>query len=159
MWDNLINETIDMTNRVSDDFKGEFSAKDGAPVGIFDWSFQKNCPEILDGHFVMPKYVAQNFLERVPRRIPLNYRDSWPSLFIGRDGGYGGNHRDAFGSAFWMYVMEGAKEWHIVDPPERVDFFKNPDTLIRHYHDIVQAGELLIVPANRWHQVRNVGKT
>ena len=82
---------------------------EGKMIGVFDWALQKQCPELLEKHFIVPKYFAQDYLQRVHHSIDLNYRDSWPSLFIGVDGTYGGTHRDTFGSAFWMYVLSGAK--------------------------------------------------
>ena len=51
-------------------------------VGVFDWSLQKYCAELLDSYFVVPKYIGQDFLQRVPHDKELNYRDYWPSLFV-----------------------------------------------------------------------------
>mmetsp|Transcript_22013 Transcript_22013/g.53273 ORF Transcript_22013/g.53273 Transcript_22013/m.53273 type:complete len:495 (-) Transcript_22013:80-1564(-) len=137
----------------------DFEPVEGTLLGLFDWSLQKACPEVLEKHFVVPKYLAQDYLQRVPHHIDVNYRDVWPSLFIAIDGGYGGTHRDVFGSGFWMYVMEGAKEWVIVDSTEGLNFFGSDKPRVRQYHDVVQKGQLLIIPGNRWHQVRNRGNT
>lgn len=134
------------------------NGSDSQVVGIFDWSLQKKCPELLNKHFTVPKYFAQDFLQRVPHDKELNYRDVWPSLFMGVHGTYGSIHRDVFGSAFWMFVIEGAKEWHIVNSVEGTDMF-SPSGEIRHYHDVVQKGQLLIIPGHQWHQVRNHGLT
>ena len=62
---------------------------DGADsVGIFDMPLFSVCPSLLEQHFVMPKYFAQDFMQRVPPATALKYRDSWPSLFIGMNGTY-----------------------------------------------------------------------
>jgi len=82
---------------------------EGSIIGVFDWSLQRHCPELLEQHMIVPKYFAQDYLQRIPEHVPLKYRDSWPSLFVGVNGTYGGNHRDVFGSSFWMYIIEGAK--------------------------------------------------
>ena len=42
---------------------------DGADsVGIFDMPLFSVCPSLLEQHFVMPKYFAQDFMQRVPPR-------------------------------------------------------------------------------------------
>ena len=135
-------------------------------VGVFDVPLISMCSALLRDFFTVPKYVAQDFLQRVPQSEPLHYRDSWPSLFVGRNGSYGGLHTDVFGSAFWQYVIEGDKEWHIIDATIGADLFAPPDPPgrkerggLRHYHDVVRAGELLLIPGNTQHQVRNLGRT
>jgi hypothetical protein len=127
-------------------------------VGVWDLRLSSFCPELLDSHYTVPKYVAQDFLQRVPGTRPLLYRDSWPSLFVGANSSYGGLHRDVFGSAFWQYVISGTKEWHIMDSIIGEDLFER-NAALTHYHDMVQAGELLLIPGNAQHQVRNLGAT
>ena len=39
---------------------------------------------------------------------------------LGENNSFGGLHIDVFGSAFWQYVIDGRKEWHIMSPV--VDF-------------------------------------
>lgn len=131
-------------------------SKHGTAIGVFDWSMPRHCPEIMDT-WITPKYFAQNFIDRIDTQKIVRYRDAWPSLFVGADGSYSGMHRDVFGSAFWQYVVRGAKEWHAVASPDGMDLY-NGSTLT-HYHDVVRAGELLILPGNMWHQVRNHGNT
>jgi Flp pilus assembly protein TadG len=41
----------------------------------------------------------------------LPFVDSWPSLFVGPSGSRSGLHIDAFGSNFWMALLQGAKNW------------------------------------------------
>ena len=85
--------------------------------------------------------------------------DSWPSLFVGFNGTYGGCHKDLCGTSFWQYVIEGEKEWHITEDLAYTDFYLEPDARLHHWHDIVGPGELLIIPGDCWHQVRNKGTT
>jgi len=40
-----------------------------------------------------------------------------------------------------------------------LDFFAPSKPFVRQYHDIVHTGQLLIIPGQRWHQVRNRGNT
>lgn len=131
-------------------------SKNGTSMGVFDWSLPRHCPEIML-HWVTPKYFAQNFVHRIDPAKPVQYRDAWPSLFVGADGTYSDMHRDVFGSAFWQYVVRGAKEWHAIASPEGLDMYNG--SAMRHYHDVIRPGELLILPGNIWHQVRNHGNT
>jgi hypothetical protein len=129
-------------------------------LGVFDWSLAKHCPELLERHLRVPKFFAQDYMQRVPPALPLNYRDSWPSLFVGRNGTFGGLHKDVFGSAFWQYVVQGEKEWHIVDATDGRSFFgARARTAVAHWHDVVRPGEMVYIPGNSAHQVRNVGNT
>jgi hypothetical protein len=41
----------------------------------------------------------------------LPFVDSWPSLFVGPSGSCSGLHIDAFGSNFWMALLQGHKKW------------------------------------------------
>ena len=133
--------------------------------GLFDWPMGRFCSELLEDHYVVPKYVAQDFLQRVPPNIPLMYRDSWPSLFIGRNNSFGGLHIDVFGSAFWQYVIDGRKEWHIMSPvvdfPADYSFFagNGVESNVAHYHGVAKAGEFIFIPGNCPHQVKNIGNT
>ena len=44
-------------------------------------------------------------MQRIPPQENLVYRDSWPSLFVGLDGSFGGLHMDVAGLSFWQYVI------------------------------------------------------
>eukprot|EP00944_MAST-04C_sp_MAST-4C-sp1_P002140 g2140.t1 len=108
---------------------------------------------------------TQDFLQRVPPNVPLRYRDSWPSLFIGRNNSFGGLHVDVFGSAFWQYVIDGKKEWHIMSPVADFladySFFERNgvESNVVHFHGVVNAGEFIFIPGNCPHQVKNIGNT
>eukprot|EP00047_Mylnosiga_fluctuans_P006817 m.249306 g.249306 ORF g.249306 m.249306 type:complete len:494 (+) comp16067_c0_seq1:94-1575(+) len=141
---------------------------------LFDWSLPLFCPE-LAADLAVPKYFANDFLQRTaPGSM---YRDSWPSLFIGAMGAGGGLHVDAFGSNFWMALFQGQKRWLFFPPedtallgPRLIDsldpvFDANPDDptgLARHARAcecVLQAGELLFVPAGSAHIVSNLTDT
>lgn len=125
-------------------------------VGVFDWSLPQHCSAFMEDYFTVPKYIAQDFMQRVPRSAPLHYRDTWPSLFVGAPGTHGGLHQDVFGSAFWQYVLEGTKEWQIIDPVHpSMDFYADDARGALHYHDLLKPGDLLMIPGDAWHQVRN----
>ena len=105
----------------------------------------------------------QDFQQRIPRNSPQYFRDSWPTLFLGLNGSYGAPHVDSFGSAFWQFVVEGAKEWHIVDAYEGADLFNDATPSgwggLTHYVGLVQAGELLYIPGGTPHQVTTLSRT
>ena len=131
-------------------------SKSGTCMGVFDWSLPRNCPALMR-RWVTPKYFAQNFVDRISWRKAVQYRNAWPSLFVGANGTYSDMHQDVFGSSFWQFVVRGAKEWHAIASPVGLNMY-NGSSLF-HYHDVVASGELLILPGNTWHQVRNVGDT
>jgi len=64
------------------------------------------------------------------------FRSSY--LFLLEPGSFGAPHVDSFGSAFWQFVVEGAKEWHIVDAYEDTNLFPGH---FSHYRGVVHAGE------------------
>ena len=139
--------------------------------GVFDFSLGRHCSELLRDNYLIPKYIAQDFLQRVPPGIPpLQYRDAWPSLFIGKNNSFGGLHIDVLGSAFWQYVIDGTKEWHVLSPvvnfPYDYTFFSKGEqddegqqSNIIHYYDTVKQGEFIFIPGNCPHQVKNIGNT
>jgi histone arginine demethylase JMJD6 len=46
------------------------------------------------------------------------YANSWPSLFIGARGTFSPLHIDSFNSNFWMFVVEGEKQWTLFSRDE-----------------------------------------
>ena len=138
--------------------------------GVFDFPLAKDCFKLLHDNYLIPRYVAQDFLQRISPTIPLKYRDSWPSLFIGKNNSFGGLHIDVFGSAFWQYVIDGTKQWHalspVVDFPYDYTFFskgkeddEDQQSNIIHYYGTVKQGEFIFIPGNCPHQVKNIGNT
>jgi len=165
-WANLVEgEVVTLTEFLS------FNASQTNGSFIFDWPLPINCPQVMDD-FTMPKYFANDFLQIVEYE---DLRDSWPSLFIAHKGTHSGLHIDAFGSHFWMLMLSGHKHWRFVDREEAPLLYPNYDSdnffadiykpnyekfpLLRFatvYETILEAGDLLFVPAGTPHQVRNL---
>lgn len=159
-WANLDrNNGGDFLKNIANDINKNTHAKDKSYYGIFDWPLSRNCPEVLDKYYKVPKYIAQDFMQRVPNDFKLNYRDSWPSFFLGQNNSYGGLHRDVFGSAFWQFVITGKKEWNIITPFLKLEDINLIEPTHTHYSGIVSEGEFVYVPGNAPHQVKNIGKT
>ncbi|KNC48398.1 JmjC domain-containing protein 4 [Thecamonas trahens ATCC 50062] len=145
---------------------------------VFDASLTYMCPAMLD-EFVVPKYVANDFLQRIPYTIDVPYRSSWPSLFVGPAGSGSGLHIDSFGSSFWMGLISGRKKWILYphDTPRsalhfssrRGTFEASPlmyldptaTPLMREAHAqavvvVQEAGDLMFIPGGTPHQVVNL---
>jgi len=136
------------------------SSNNSGLVGIFDFSLAKFCEQVLQGYWTVPKYIAQDFYQRVPKHLKLYYRDFWPSLFWGVNGSYGSLHRDSAASEFWQYVIEGKKHWKILTRFSKLaelDLFSEPG--LREWEGIVNPGEMIFIPGNCPHQVKNIGTT
>jgi len=147
------------------------------PLYLFDWGLPKYCPELLDG-FIMPRYFAQDFLQRTPAKESDQYREQWPSLFIGPQGSGCNLHVDSIGSHFWMVLISGRKRWRIFAPNSSA--FLEPNYLggsfgVDAFAEVsqqppqldaatvwecdLQPGEAVFVPAGSPHQVQNLEHT
>jgi hypothetical protein len=96
------------------------------PVGyyIHDEAIIRRCPNLLMD-FAVPKYFANDFLQRLPRfvaggdgrgdkKLPsIKYREAWPSIFVGPRGSSSALHVDSFASHFFMYLIAGRKHWRL----------------------------------------------
>lgn len=143
-----------------------FKSVDDSLYGLFDFSLPDSCPAFLEKYFIVPKYISQDLMQCVSPAREVYYRDAWPSLFRGRSGSRGKLHKDAAGTSFWMYQIEGRKEWRLLrfegrNPtsakwPEALDLFDEEPIV---YQAILSPGELIIVPGNFPHQVLNVDNT
>ena len=89
---------------------------------LFDWNVQRSCPSLLDG-FEVPKYFAQDLLQRLP--AGSHYRDYWPSLFVGGGGTGSEMHVDAWCSHFWMLLVSGSKQWTIFPKQDAAPLHRN----------------------------------
>jgi hypothetical protein len=161
--------------KVADFLEYEFRPKNlSAPPSelyIFDWSLPRACKELLKG-LVIPKYFANDYLQRIPRN---GYTSAWPSLFVGRKGTGAAVHIDSGGTNFWMVAVSGRKHWrfashessHLLYPSWSSSTFKSdiihPDyekyphlRLLNCSETILAPGELLFVPAGSPHQVTNL---
>eukprot|EP00742_Colponemidia_sp_Colp-10_P010022 GILJ01010974.1.p1 GENE.GILJ01010974.1~~GILJ01010974.1.p1 ORF type:complete len:561 (+),score=66.54 GILJ01010974.1:486-2168(+) len=146
------------------------------PLYLFDWLLPVHAPE-LTAELTIPRYFVNDFLQRVS--VGSLYRDSWPSLFIGPAGSNSKLHVDAFGSNFWMALIEGRKRWIFFDPneipylyPEYVGLSLDPSFAVdpirpdlsryplferaKATEIILEPGELLFVPSGCPHCVENL---
>lgn len=149
---------------------------------IHDWGLSSQCDELLS-ELTMPKYFIGDVLQFLP--AGSMYRDSWPSLFLGPKGTESALHIDAFRSNFWMALFEGRKRWVFfhpedwallypvfanggLDPVFQVDLkasvAEQKDRFplfqrARCYECVLEAGEILFVPAGSPHYVENLSHT
>ncbi len=151
-WANL--ETVRMAN-----MKEFINSKENtSEIGIFDFELPRKCPEILENYFTVPKYFVQDFFQRVKQQN-FNYKTSWPSLFFGLPDSFSGLHRDSAGAAFWQYVIEGKKDWRILNSMEKITFNFFGESKTQIWEGVVEPGELIYIPGNCPHQVKNIGET
>ncbi|KAF0755290.1 hypothetical protein AaE_005026 [Aphanomyces astaci] len=114
------------------------------------------------------------------------YRETWPSLFVGPRGSESATHVDSFGSNFWMALVQGRKRWRLVHPNDMhllyptwhagsadvvygVDLASTDESkgdslcpLFRHarvWECVLEAGDILFVPAGTPHFVQNLEHT
>lgn len=140
---------------------------------LHDWSLPYNCPELLDD-YVVPKYFSLDYLQRTTDSS--SHSDFWPSLFIGNKGTASGLHADWAATSAWMGLIKGRKLWAIGTPMDRPLYDESatdenkfagnilePD-LETHplqkytlfYESILEAGEIIFIPAACPHQVKNL---
>ena len=142
---------------------------------IHDWGLPRKCPEIMGdapySAFRYPKYVAGDYFQRAPF---IGYQHSWPSLFIGANGTESKLHIDSGGTNFWLYLLEGEKEWRFFDrkyipylyrEAASAHFYLNAfdidmdDTPLVSkavmYKAIQRPGDFIYIPAGCPHAVRN----
>jgi len=149
-WANLETvRTVNMKNFMN-------SKENTSEVGIFDYPLPRMCPEMLES-WTVPKYFVQDFFQRVKKK-GFHYKTSWPSLFFGLPDSFGGLHRDSGGTAFWQYVIEGKKDWRVLNTMQEITFnFFGDKTRI--WEGVVEPGEFIYIPGNCPHQVKNIGET
>ncbi|OQS05963.1 dynein heavy chain [Thraustotheca clavata] len=142
---------------------------------LHDHSIPLHLPE-LSTDLSIPCYFATDYLQHLPEGSL--YRETWPSLFIGPQGTSSQLHIDAFGSNFWMALFQGQKQWILINPddmyllhprwyPNMNDIIFNtqlPSNSIdfqscRRQECILNAGDLLFVPAKTPHYVQNLTHT
>eukprot|EP00752_Nemacystus_decipiens_P008342 g7456.t1 len=154
------------------------------PLYLHDWSLPQNLgagSSLLADRFQVPKFFAGDMLQRLAGQ-GLPYTDSWPSLFVGPKGSKSDTHIDSFGSHFWMALLEGKKRWVLYpkedapllypvwpegchDPIFEADL-DNPDVVrtpavlqAKGSSCVLEAGDLLFVPAGCPHRVENLTNT
>ena len=148
---------------------------------LHDAALNKACPKLLKD-VIVPKYFAEDLMQRIPGNLHWqwkNYRDYWPSIFIGGKDTSSALHADWANSAAWMGLISGKKRWRIVHPRDRhllyedplkinvfpSDLFKPDDNkfpTVKHatvYEAILEPGEVIFIPSAAPHQVLNIGET
>jgi hypothetical protein len=143
---------------------------------VHDWGLPRDCPEIMGpppyDEFRYPRYFAGDYFQRMPF---VGYQHSWPSLFVGANGTESKMHVDSGGTNFWLYLIEGVKEWaffdkfdkanlyakplsaHFFSDVFRPDMAKNPLVATAPvYRGIQRPGELVFIPGGCPHGVRNL---
>jgi len=143
---------------------------------LHDYSLPTECPEIMGEYppydnFYVPKYFAGDYFQRLPF---IGYQHSWPSLFIGSNGTQSALHIDSGGTNFWMYLIEGKKEWRFFNHFDKVNLYPRPNSnhfefdvfkdsvddypLVQKasmYTAIQNPGELIFIPGGCPHGVHN----
>jgi len=162
---------------VGDIFEGIEAGRDVymADVSIanyFPWLFR---------HFRCPRYGLHCFSHRT--RQGNFARDNTPSLFVGAAGSGSALHCDQLSTHFWMFLAEGRKAWTTFHPddvellgyewdeeeqirrfPPLAELESDPGAreklhCARRLDFVLEEGELLFIPANTPHQVRNLTRT
>lgn len=142
---------------------------------LHDWGLPRSCPEIMGpppyDEFIFPKYFAGDYFQRMPF---VGYQHSWPSLFVGANGTESKMHIDSGGTNFWMYLLEGEKEWRFYDRHDVLELYPKPGSQhfffdifrpdsedmplslnARMYKGIQRPGDLIFIPGGCPHGVRN----
>jgi hypothetical protein len=143
-------------NRLSDYF--DLPARDRATWYLVDWDFRRRCPDLLFD-FSIPAHFAIDWLEHVPPR----QRPDLMWVYIGHAGTYGPAHVDNFGSSAWLAVVQGRKRVAFptmrADAPSatHIDLFhdRDQDEVVAVAEAILETGDVLFVPAGRWHAAKN----
>lgn len=87
----------------------------------------------------------------------------WVSLFAGPEGSGTALHKDPFSTCTWMAMLRGNKIWRMCAPQainwelsQRTDAFAEADkSPVAWFEAQLSAGDLLYLPPDWWHQVRN----
>lgn len=106
---------------------------------------------------------------------PNSYQHAWPSLFIGANATQSDLHIDSGGTHFWMQLFSGAKQWRFFDKDSHINLYPIPSTQkfavdvfnpnfkthplfarAKMYEAVQEAGDLIFIPANCPHAVRNL---
>jgi hypothetical protein len=98
------------------------SSSPRTPLGslyLHDMSVAEFCPALLHAsmNLTIPSYFADDFMQRVDRSVHAKWtewRDYWPSVFVGAAGTASALHSDWGDTAAWMGLVQGRKQWRVV---------------------------------------------
>ena len=147
--------------------------QDDTPLYIFDDSFHKRCPAMLnDYNQHMQELFPDDLMELMgPTRPPHRW------LLIGAKGTGTDVHRDPAGTVAWNLCIDGKKLWALLHPsltetevmanvvpadqPSLVWFRDHLHAIMEQHPGKVklvvqEPGQCVLVPANWWHAVFNV---
>ncbi len=110
-----------------------------------------------------------NWLLRLPKKLLRKYELDNPELFIGNKDTSVGLHKDPTNGSAWLGMIRGRKQIVLFTPDQqeflydgKVDVF-NPDLEkfplyinTNPVEVILERGEILYIPINWWHHVRNL---
>jgi hypothetical protein len=126
---------------------------------LTDWDFRRRHPELLDDIRVPPLFAV----DWVPA-MPSAHRPELLWVYAGHAGTRGPVHRDNYGTSAWLAVLQGVKQMVFPTPrngesPAKLDFFTEPeaafDTVAELAVCTLEAGDVVYVPAGRWHAAFN----
>ncbi|QLE49532.1 cupin-like domain-containing protein [Nostoc sp. C057] len=136
---------------------------------LANW-FISDYPQLLED-YKEPIYFP-NWLQRLPRKLLKKYELDNPELFIGHKDTSIGLHKDPNNGSAWLGMIRGRKQIVLFTPDQekflysgKVDVF-NPNlenfplyAKTNSIEIILEAGEILYIPPNWWHHVRNLENT
>jgi len=96
-------------------------------IYLHDHDFKKKCSALFmsetpydapeQQYFRIPSVIGRyDLIQKLPKS---SFANSWPSLFVGREGTNSKMHIDAGNTGFWMYLVSGKKRWIMYDTAER----------------------------------------
>jgi len=165
---------FDLFDRGEEVYLADLSVAD-----YFPWLFQ---------HISMPRYIHHCFAHRT-RLEHRWARNKTPALFVGQEGSNTPLHVDQLCSSFCMFLTEGSKQWtcfhrddkdrlkHEWDEGEQIRRFRPLQDdggvevaaaaasevanakVLRRVDFVLREGEVLFVPFNTPHEVRNLTPT
>lgn len=129
---------------------------------LAEWNFVRDCPGLLSD-FRIPELFADDYIDRLPEQV--RFGRVW--LFFGEPGCSTGVHCDTFSTSAWLALLAGSKQLRLVRPEMRNELGSG-DSLwslstcerIRRagnmvYEATIRAGEILYIPGDWYHEVRN----
>lgn len=136
---------------------------------LANW-FISDHPQLLED-YEEPIYFP-NWLQRLPRKLLKKYQLDNPELFIGHKDTSIGLHKDPNNGSAWLGMIKGRKQIVLFTPDQeeflysgKVNVF-NPNlekfplyAKTNSIEIILEAGEILYIPPNWWHHVRNLENT
>jgi len=146
----------------------------GMPFSIHTQGWKTFCPEVLQD-FKVPKFFPLDYMATSPA-IQDRHRMWMPEAFIApRDSVAYPMHLHPFSTSVWLQLLEGRKRWWLFPYLQNVDalsphqagltfansaihpnYKRHPEFKeVQGWEGVLEAGELLFMPAGMVHQVLN----